>query len=49
MQPIRLTDQFKNLLAVARQMSESGATEAILVLLEGPTDWARLKSLAGEE
>jgi DNA integrity scanning protein DisA with diadenylate cyclase activity len=47
MQPIRLTDQFKNLLAVAQQMTDSATAEAILLLLEGPTEWTRLKSLAG--
>ncbi len=48
MQPIRLTDQFKGLLAVARQMTESAQSEAILLLLEGPTDWSRMKKLAGK-
>ena len=48
MQPIRFTDQFKNLLAIARRMTESAEAEAILLLLEGPTEWARLKSLAGK-
>jgi DNA integrity scanning protein DisA with diadenylate cyclase activity len=47
MQPVRFTDQFKALLKVARQMTESAETEAILVLLEGPAEWARLKTLAG--
>ena len=35
MQPIRLTDQFKNLLAVARQMTESAEAEAILCCWKG--------------
>ena len=48
MQPIRLTDQFKRLLAVARQMTESAQSEAILVLLEGPCDWSRIKKLVGK-
>lgn len=48
MQTIRLTDQFKNLLAVARQMTESGEAEGILLLLEGPTEWSRLKGLVGK-
>jgi len=47
MQPIRFTDQFKNLLSVARQMTESAEAEAILLLLDGPTDWARLKGMVG--
>jgi DNA integrity scanning protein DisA with diadenylate cyclase activity len=48
MQTIRLTDQFKNLLAVARQMTEAGEAEGILLLLEGPTEWSRLKGLVGK-
>ena len=35
MQPIRFTEQFKTLLGVARQMTESAESEAILLLLEG--------------
>ena len=47
-QPIRFTEQFKTLLAVARQMTESAEAEAILLLLEGSADWPRLKALAGK-
>ena len=47
-QPIRFTEQFKTLLGVARQMTESAESEAILLLLEGPAEWSRLKSLAGK-
>jgi len=47
-QPIRFTEQFKKLLTVARQMAESAGSEAILLLLEGPVDWARLKNFAGQ-
>ncbi len=48
MQPIRFTDQFKTLLAVARQMAESADAEAILLLLEGSIDFSRLKGLLGK-
>jgi len=47
-QPIRFTEQFKTLLGVARRMTESAEAEAILLLLEGPTDWSRLRSLVGK-
>jgi diadenylate cyclase len=47
-QLVRLTEQFRNLLSVARRMAESGEAEAILLLLEGPTDWPRLKTWAGK-
>ena len=48
MQPIRFTEQFKTLLAVARQMAESADAEAILLLLEGSIDFSRLKGLLGK-
>ena len=48
MQPIRFTEHFKTLLSVARQMTESAESEAILLLLESPVDWLRLKGLTGE-
>ena len=49
MQPIRFTDQFKNLLGMARKMAESEDVEAILLLLEGPAEWwPRLKRLRGK-
>ena len=48
MQPIRFTEQFKKLLGVARQMTESAEAEAILLLLEGPAEWSRVKGLTGK-
>jgi diadenylate cyclase len=48
MQPIRFTEQFKNLLTVARQMTESAEAEAILLLLDGPADWSRIKTIASK-
>ena len=42
MQPIRFTEQFKTLLGVARRMAETADVEAILLLLEGPAEWARI-------
>lgn len=47
-QPIRFTEQFRRLLTVARQMTETAEAEAILLLLEGPTEWSRLKGPAGK-
>jgi len=47
-QTIRFTEQFKALMAVARQMTETDAAEAMVLLLEGPTDWSRLKSFSGK-
>ena len=49
MQPIRFTDQFKTLLGMAREMTESAHVQGILLLLEGPAEWwPRLKGLRGE-
>jgi len=46
MQPLRFTEQFKNLFNMAVRLTESAGAEAILMLLEGPADWQRLKNLA---
>ncbi|MEN6449645.1 MAG: hypothetical protein ABFC96_04055, partial [Thermoguttaceae bacterium] len=48
MQSVRITEQFKTLMAVARQMTESAEAEAILLLLEGPIEWSRVRNLAGK-
>ena len=48
MQPIRFTEQFKKLITIARQLTETAEAEAILLLLEGPTDWSRLRSVTGK-
>jgi len=47
--PLRLTDQFKGLCSLAMQMAESAPADAILLLLEGPADWARLKGLVDDQ
>jgi DNA integrity scanning protein DisA with diadenylate cyclase activity len=49
MKPLRFTDRFKTLYNLAIRLSESAEADAVLLLLEGPADWARLKNLAGEE
>jgi diadenylate cyclase len=49
MKPLRFTDRFKTLYTLAIRLSESAEADAVLLLLEGPADWARLKNLAGDE
>ena len=49
MKPLRFTDRFKTLYNLAVRLSESAEADAVLLLLEGPADWARLKNLAGDE
>jgi diadenylate cyclase len=42
MQSIRLTDQFKTLFRMATQMVDTVSADAVLLLVKGPTDWARI-------
>jgi DNA integrity scanning protein DisA with diadenylate cyclase activity len=46
---LRFTERFKSLFQLAFGLVKSTAAEAVLVLLEGPADWSRLKGLAEEE
>ena len=45
----KFTEQFQNLFDLSAKLSRSVDADALLILLEGPTDWQRLKTLAGEE
>ncbi|MBN2577912.1 MAG: diadenylate cyclase [Pirellulales bacterium] len=47
MQAFPFTEQFKNLFHLAVQMTESAGAEGVIVLLDGPADWTRLKTMAG--
>ncbi len=49
MKPLRFTEQFKTLCNLALKLTESAGADAILLLLEGPADWQRLKKIAGDE
>lgn len=49
MKPLRFTDRFKTLYNLAVRLSESVEADAVLLLLEGPADWNRLKNLASDE
>ena len=49
MKPLRFSDRFKTLYGLVVRLSESTEADAVLLLLEGPADWSRLKNLAGEE
>ena len=48
MKPLRFTDQFKALYTLAIRLSETVDADAVLLLLEGKADWARLKKLSGD-
>jgi DNA integrity scanning protein DisA with diadenylate cyclase activity len=48
MQPLRFSEQFKTLFNLALGLRDSASAEAILLLLEGTADWARLRGLADE-
>jgi len=50
MQSLRFTDQFKTLLKLAAEVSDTVSAEGILLLLDGPADWQRLrKAVDGED
>jgi diadenylate cyclase len=49
MHPLRFTEQFKTLYSLALRLTDSAGADAILLLLEGPGDWQRLKKMAGDE
>jgi diadenylate cyclase len=44
----RLTDQFQKIIDLAGRLAGLVAADALLVLLEGPTDWEQLKVLVGD-
>lgn len=44
-----MTDQFKALFRWALQMAKDGHVDALLLLLDGPTDWEEIQSAAGEQ
>lgn len=46
MKPLKFTDQFESILKLGVRLAGSIAADAILVLLDGPTDWLRLKAAA---
>lgn len=46
---LRFTEQFKTLYSLALRLTDSAGAEAILLLLDGPADWQRLRRMAGEE
>jgi len=48
MKPLRLTDRFKTLFNMATALSRSAGADAVLLLLDGPGDWQRLRKRAGD-
>jgi len=46
---LRFTDQFKTIYGLAVKLSDATEADAILLLLERPADWQRLKKMAGDE
>ncbi len=49
MKTFHFTDQFETVFDAAARLSKSASADAILVLLEGPTEWDRLKEHAAGE
>ena len=49
MKTYRITEQFQTVFEAAAKLSRAVDADALMLLLEGPTDWDRLKAYAGEE
>lgn len=49
MKQVRLTGEFRIVCETAVQLAKSAQADAILLLLEGPTDWQELKQIADGE
>lgn len=49
MKPQKFTKQFSTFYKFAVELSANADADALLIMLDGPTDWAQLKQLAGEE
>ncbi len=49
MDTLRFTEQFRQLFQLALDLCESARAEAVLLMLDGPADWNRLKTLADDQ
>ena len=49
MKPHKFDDQFSTIYDLAIQLSAAADADALLVMLDGPTDWNKLRELAGDE
>ena len=49
MKPQKFTEQLSTIYGLAVRLSKAVDADALLILLEGPTDWEQLKKLAGRE
>ena len=49
MKSIRFTEQFLNIFDLAVKLSHGVEADALMLLLEGPGDWDRLRTLAGDQ
>ena len=49
MKPQKLSDQFLALFELAVRAAKSTEADSLMLLLEGPADWQRLKEIAGDQ
>ena len=49
MKTYRFTDQFQTIFEIAAKLSQAVDADALMLLVDGPTDWERLKKQAGDE
>ncbi len=46
--PIKISDQFRNIVQLGAKLAPEVDADALMIMLDGPTDWLQLKQLAGE-
>lgn len=49
MKPQKTIEQFETVFELAAQLARQVNAEALLLLLEGPSDWQKLKAIAGDQ
>jgi len=49
MKPQRLTDQFRTIFEQGARLAQSIGADALLLLVEGPTDWNQLQQISGDK
>ena len=49
MKPQKFNKQFETIYKLAVRLSEADEADALLVMLDGPTDWAKLQECASDE
>ncbi|MGC4004533.1 MAG: diadenylate cyclase [Pirellulales bacterium] len=46
--PVKLSDQFRNVVQLGAKLAPEVDADALMIMLDGPTDWLQLKQLSGD-